>query len=181
MIYLWMMDVCWREIINIIYRGRNRFIASSSTPLLFFCWTLSRRFSSLLFSQWRESNQTWISSAIDCLPYNSSFYPGRRVHRWIWISTMKPATFYHLAAVTLRRIFISSSVSSLLFFSFDLFSRTRKLIQRMIVPILFPCVNVTGPLAIPLAISLCLLRYDISIRCAAWDCALERELAKAYI
>ena len=121
-------------------------------------------FSSLLFSQWRESEQTWISSAIDCLPYNSSFYPGKRVHRWIWISTMRPATFYHLAAVTLGRIFISSSVSSLFFFSFDLFSRTRKLIQRMIVPILFPCVNVTGPLAIPLAMLFCYVSCDTTYR-----------------
>lgn len=106
----------------ILFIGGSRFIASSSTPSLF-CWTLSFVARFRLFSSpgWRrESEQTWISSAIDCLPYNSSFYSSRRVHRWIWISTMRPATFYHLAAATVGRIFISSSGSSLLF-SFDLF------------------------------------------------------------
>lgn len=76
MIYLWKMNVCWHEIINIIYRG-SRFIAFSSTPPFFLFterYLVAYAFRLFSFPDRRESEQTWISSAIDCLPHNSSFY-----------------------------------------------------------------------------------------------------------
>lgn len=131
------------------------------TMPFFFCQTISRprTFTSthLSLDRWRESEQTWISSVIDCLVYNnplffspppSSCHSGRRgVRRWIWISTMRLKVLY-VPPLSCRALrpgeYISSSVSRRSTFpyffpslSLPLLSRVPWPIQRMITATFF--------------------------------------------
>lgn len=151
---------------------QSHFIASPNSSLLFFSPDdiLPRALvSPFLSSSLGKKEQTWISSVIDCLVYNSPFYPSRGVRRWI--SEWYPPggslnTFYHLAATTLERIFISSSV--LLSFhlaSFFLDSSKSALVDSMDnrADPLYPCVRITGLLFHRASPAMCRYTYIVLI------------------
>lgn len=109
-----------RRIINVTYHG-DRFIASSLTLFLFFfCRTISCRALSPLPLP-SESEQTWISSVIDCLVYNSSFPIRAEEGALLNLNIRHETRFRHLAAATVRRIFISSLFPSPLSLSLSSF------------------------------------------------------------